>query len=115
MLLLRIQGCQAEPAWHPILALPHVHPADLWGDGDCFPCFPHWHFPETGLWEVEQQLKKVDNRQSHSALLEKPPKRYARVIVMLGTYDMTTSHVCDIVWQSWSDLGLFKGKDDYKK
>lgn len=29
---------------------------------------------------------------------------------MLGTYDMATSHACDIVWQSWRDLGLVKGK-----
>lgn len=55
-------GSKAEPAWHPTLALPHVYPADLWGDGGYFLCFPHWHFLGAGLWEAELQLDKVDSR-----------------------------------------------------
>ena len=100
-------GLEAEPVWHPTLALPRgclrtsgmmvvaSLPSPLVLSGD-------------RMLEAEVHLNKVDNEQSHSVLLPEPHKWCAQVIEF---YDMATSHAGDIVWQNWKDLGLIEGKD----
>ena len=92
-------GLEAEPVWHPTLALPRgclrtsgmmvvaSLPSPLVLSGD-------------RMLEAEVHLNKVDNEQSHSVLLPEPPKWHAQVIVTSGLYDMATSHAGDIVWQN---------------
>ena len=40
LVVAQAAGSEAEPVWHPTLALPHGCPEDLWDDGGCFSAFP---------------------------------------------------------------------------
>ena len=40
LVVAQVDGSEAEPVWHPTLAIPHGCPEDLWDDGGCFTAFP---------------------------------------------------------------------------